>query len=337
MAKKREVDARLAALARGQSGLVSVDQAEAFGLADASRRRLMASGRWTRVATNVFDTGQVDPRLHPLDTARLRAPWLGLLSVRGSAAVGLGALAMLGAQGLPRQIPAEVALPRARHGRNRDGIRVRQYNFAMHTRVVGNRRVAAPEWALAQALPDLDRFQAVAVMDSMLHRGILDTDELARAHDHARGHPGIATRHDWFDQADGRAESPPESRARLMADDAGITPDDLQRDLFDDSGAFLGRGDLLWYLGDGRWLVVEVDGAEFHTGDQALRRDTIRQNGLIASGTTILRFYPDALRHPGPYITRLRPLLDRYSWRPNRPIPPVTPRRGGELPGHLTR
>ncbi|MBL0888948.1 type IV toxin-antitoxin system AbiEi family antitoxin domain-containing protein, partial [Myceligenerans indicum] len=303
------MDPRLVALARGQSGLVSAEQAEAFGLADASRRRLTATGRWMRVATNVFDTGQVDPRLHPFDTARLRAPRLGLLSVRGSAAVGLGALAMLGAQGLPRRIPPEVALPRARHGRHRDGIRVRQYDFGMHTRVVGSRRVAAPEWALAQALPDLDRLQAVAVMDSVLHGGLLDAGGLARAHDHARGRPGIATRHGWFDLADGRAESPPESHARLLADDAGLAPDDLQRDLFDDAGTFLGRGDLLWHLGDGRWLVVEVDGAEFHSGDQALRRDTIRQNGLIASGATILRFYPDDLRHPGPYLARLRPVL----------------------------
>lgn len=321
------MDPGLVALARGQSGLVSADQAEAFGLADASRRRLIATGRWAHAARNVFDTGHVDAHLHPLDTARLRAPWLGLLSVRGSAAVGLGALAMLGAQGLPRQIPPEVALPRARHGRHRDGIRVRQYDFAMDTRVIGSRRVAGPEWALAQALPALDRFHAVAVMDSLLHLGLLDDAGLTRAHDHARGRPGIAPRHGWFDQVDGRAESPPESRARLLAADAGLAPDDLQRDLFDDAGAFLGRGDLLWHLGRGRWLVVEIDGAQFHTGEPALRRDTVRQNGLIASGTRILRFYPDELIRPDPLIARLRPLLDRYGWRPNRPLPPVIPRR----------
>ncbi|WP_344100644.1 dihydrofolate reductase family protein [Myceligenerans crystallogenes] len=48
----------------------------------------------------------------------------------------------------------------------------------------------------------------------------------------------------------------------LDAADAGIPPDDLQRNIHDDDGDFIGRGDLLWYLGGGRWLmVISVDGS----------------------------------------------------------------------------
>jgi hypothetical protein len=97
----------------------------------------------------------------------------------------------------------------------------------------------------------------------------------------------------WLPLTDGRAESPPESHARLRSHDAGIGPDDLQREFFDARGRFTGRADLVWYLGGNRWLIVEIDSQEFHGSERQIRRDAIRQNNLVSEGQNIvMRFFP---------------------------------------------
>ena len=48
-----------------------------------------------------------------------------------------------------------------------------------------------------------------------------------------------------------------------------VPPDELQVEIRDDDGRFLGRGDLGWRLGDGRWLIAEIDGREFHETPEA--------------------------------------------------------------------
>jgi len=96
----------------------------------------------------------------------------------------------------------------------------------------------------------------------------------------------IAAR-EWLGQADGRAESPLETRGRLRCVDAGIGPDDLQVSLTDGRGTFIGRVDLYWRH---QRLVAEADGAEFHDQPEALYRDRERQNDLMAAGFTVIRF-----------------------------------------------
>ncbi|GAB3167509.1 hypothetical protein GCM10027059_28520 [Myceligenerans halotolerans] len=322
MGVRVEVPSELVVVARRQAGLVSVGQCEVNGVGPNVRQRLITAGQWSKAARGVIDTGLTDPDRHPLDTGRRRIVWRGVLAVRNSAAVSVPALALLGARGLPVTFDPEVGLPFGRHRRSREGIIVRQYDFEMSTVIIDGCRVATADWALAQALPRLDRFTAVAVMDSLRYQGILDDVGFERSRKLARGRRGVAGRHGWFGESDPRAESPPESRARLLCADAGIPPDDLQRDLVDDDGEFLGRGDLLWYLGCGRWLVVEIDGAEYHSGEPALRRDTVRQNRMIGSGrTTMLRFYPDELT-TGEFTTKIRSVLRSESWSPACPLPP---------------
>jgi hypothetical protein len=165
----------------------------------------------------------------------------------------------------------------------------RQFDAGMETVVVGGRRVASAEWAVAQALPELRRRDGLAVLDSVLHRRLLTPSGLARAHDLARGRRGVAVAHELWDLADGRAESAPESYARLDCIDGGVPPDALQLPL--DDSPYPERGDLGWDLGDGRWLVAEVDGKEIHDVPEAAFADRSRQNGLVATGRfSVLRF-----------------------------------------------
>jgi hypothetical protein len=187
--------------------------------------------------------------------------------------------------------------------------------------------VVTVERALVQALPTLTRDQAVACLDSALNQGLIRTEDLARIRSQLVNRKGSLAVIAWLPLTDGRAESPPESHARLRCHDAGIAPDDLQRDFFDARGRFLGRADLVWYLGDGRWLIVEIDSHQFHRADRQVRRDATRQNGLVGEGQNIvLRFFPGHVTG-GHFAGEVAQILRQEGWRPGGELPPRPSRR----------
>lgn len=304
-------------VARRQEGLVSAAQCDEHGVRSPRRSRLVEQRSWARVTRGAYDTDPVPPagRAGPgvPDHLRRRAAWAGLLTFGPDAiAVGPCALALLGVQGLPWRITPQAALPGARETRSRDGVLLRQFDDGMTVQRIDGRYVATPDWALAQAVPELDRRHAVALMDSAQQRGLLDGRGLARAHDQARGRRGVARTHSWWELSDRRAESPLETFARLDCQDAGVAPDDLQVVIADDAGEFLARGDLGWRLPGGRWLIAEIDGAEVHAAPEALFHDRRRQNRLVASrGVDVLRFTARDLRSAGHVGAEVRAFLAR--------------------------
>jgi hypothetical protein len=198
--------------------------------------------------------------------------------------------------------------------------------------VVDGFAVASPEQALAQAVPEMKRTVAVAVMDSALNQGLVSADGLARSHDLARCHDGVAKTDQWWDEADGRAESPAETFARLTCADAGLPADALQLVVLDGDGRFLGRVEFGWRLPDGRWLLVEVDGVDIHGTSTAIVRDLHRQNGLI-TGSTLLRRYTGTDAMNGRLAAEIAPILHRAGWKPGRVVqggPLVLPAPNGE-------
>ncbi len=205
-------------------------------------------------------------------------------------AVGPCALALHGVRGLPLHIVPEVALPSVHPRRTRDGIRVRQFS-SIEIERFGSRTIAALVPALVQAVPELPRDHAIAVLDDVLHRGLLPRPALDAVRSRVRGRRSSARCDSWWDLVDPRAESPLESFARLQCADAGLPPDELQVEIRASNGRLLGRGDLGWQLGAGRWLVAEIDGREFHETPEAVLHDRRRQNALLATGDVdLLRF-----------------------------------------------
>ncbi|MBO3102452.1 hypothetical protein [Cellulomonas fengjieae] len=282
----------LLTLASRQEDLLSAAQLSAGGVGVDRRARLGRAGALQRVTHGVFDVAPGRDRRRDAGHRRRRSAWVALLAYGpDSIAVGSCALALLGVAGLPLDISPEVALPDGRFGRSRDGIRVRQLvepaagTFAGHG-------ISSLSSALVQALPELPRANAVAVLDDCLRRGFQTPGGLGDLRRRLRGRRGSAGLvSQVFDRVDARAESPLETFARLQCVDAGIAPDELQVEIRTSGGRFIGRGDLGWRLEDGRWLIAEIDGREFHDTPAALLEDRRRQNDMVTAGSAqVLRF-----------------------------------------------
>ncbi|MDG4836051.1 DUF559 domain-containing protein [Micromonospora sp. WMMD967] len=110
-----------------------------------------------------------------------------------------------------------------------------------------------------------------------------------------RGRRGAVAARAYLAEADGRAQSPLETRSRLRCVDGRVPPDALQLEVRDDDGYLLGIGDLGWR---GPRVIAEADGRDAHGAPEAAFADRRRQNRLVNAGWTILRFTWQDTLHP---------------------------------------
>lgn len=102
------------------------------------------------------------------------------------------------------------------------------------------------------------------------------------------------------------AESPMETRLRLLLARASLPPPVLQHQVWNEAGVCVARLDLAYI--DAR-LGIEYDG-QCHWEPRAMRRDLLRQNALRALRWTLLRFTAeDVLRHSRRLVTQVRSAL----------------------------
>ena len=139
----------------------------------------------------------------------------------------------------------------------------------------------APE-AVIHALGCLPPIEALVIVDSALRARKISSAEIRQR---IVG-PDSVRRRGLLALADGRAESPIETVARLAIGAAGFSVD-CQVYIAD-----VGRVDLLI---DG-WLVVEIDGYAHHSSREHFRNDRRRANLLAEKGYVLLRFsYEDVM------------------------------------------
>lgn len=129
----------------------------------------------------------------------------------------------------------------------------------------------------------------VVTLDGVLHRGLMTMSELAAL--------PVRSGRSWraaLDRCDARAESAPESLARLALAGLGVSvwpQAEVDR---------VGRVD---FLIDNR-LVVEVDGRAHHTDREAFSADRRRDRLLVEQGLAVARFAAtDVLRDPSAVAT----------------------------------
>ena len=110
------------------------------------------------------------------------------------------------------------------------------------------------------------------------------------------------------------AESRPETLVRLAVAEAGLPEPEVNGEVRDSAGRFIGRGDLVY----GRWrVVVEYDGDQHRTDRRQFDHDVLRLERFAAAGWTVVRilgrsFFGD----PDACISRVRRALLAGGWRP---------------------
>ncbi|MEH1014898.1 type IV toxin-antitoxin system AbiEi family antitoxin domain-containing protein [Micromonospora sp. CPCC 206060] len=282
-------------IAADQDGTVTLTQARAAGLTVHEVHRLCRSGRWRPLARAGYlvdaDVYDEVPR-----RARIRA-------VVGS--YGPGAVAVLDTAaelhhiaGLPTTGAIHLSVP----GPAARPVRVAHSEVVVHQLVINPGQLCRvggiPVTDVLRTVADLilrqDRYRAVALLDSALNRGLLVPEDLALVPALIRGRRGAVAARGCLGEADGRAQSPLETRTRLRCVDGRVPPDELQLPVRDRDGYLLGVGDLGWRAPR---VIAEADGRAAHDSPQAVFADRRRQNRLVNAGWTVLRFtWVDTLR-----------------------------------------
>ncbi|MGY1753182.1 endonuclease domain-containing protein [Blastococcus sp. SYSU D01042] len=262
-------------------------------------RDQLRSTAWRRVLQGVYaDADLPDTHAIRIRAARMLAPPSAVVSGRSAAY-------LLGARGLVDVgTPVEMAVPAHDRFGPVVGLRIRKVAVPpTDLRLVGGFRCTT---GLRTAL-DVARTEpvddSVPALDVLLAAGIVGLDELRRAAAALIGVRGARGAREAAALADPRAESPPESRLRVLLARAGL-PAVPQFVVHDAAGRFVARVDLAY---PELCLAVEYDGA-WHAEDGQFARDRRRLNRLVAAGWVVLHVTAADLRRPDQLVARLHAL-----------------------------
>jgi very-short-patch-repair endonuclease len=140
--------------------------------------------------------------------------------------------------------------------------------------------------------------------DMALHAGLINRAELISWVDRRAGRKGVGAARRVLGYAEGAAESPMESRLRMLLVLNGLPRPEVQVTIRDSTGSIVGRPDL--YYRDQR-LGLEYDG-ESHRA--SLVADNRRQNRLFLAEVSLLRFTAaDVLGRPKSVVSQVRNAL----------------------------
>lgn len=229
-----------------------------------------------------------DQQVTPLN--RAVAAWLW--SDRRATAAGLSAAALLGSQWIDPRRPAELY---RRNGKPVDGIVIHRGELC-DDEICTVRGI--PVTTPARTAFDLGRRKgrnaAVIRLDALANATNLkavDVEDLVRRHRRSRG---LVQLRQVLQLMDEGAESPQETRTRLVLIGAGLPRPQTQIVVCDDIGSTFARID----LGYEEWKVgVEYDGAQHWTDPEQRAYDIDRHAGLLACGWRIIRVSADMLRY----------------------------------------
>jgi len=261
--------------------------------------RYQLATRYDAVHRNVYvPKGQV---LTAADKAV--AAWLW--SERRATAAGLSAAALLGTKWLDAKLPAEL---NQRHRHKTNGILLHSDELADDEVCIAN---GIPVTTPARTAYDLGRrgglTTAVIRLDAVMQAANLKPIDIEAIADRHRGARGIVQLREAIDLSDGGAESPQETRTRLILTHAGLRPQRTQINVFDRFGEFVHRIDMGW----DDWKVgVEYDGAQHWTDPDVRANDIDTQAVLEAMGWRIVRVSGGMVKYrPNTIVARTRVAL----------------------------
>ena len=279
-----------------------------------TRRRLRGPGfRELGRDTYVAAGAAVDDRM------MIRA---AVLEVPGSVVAGWSAVLLHGVDATPRRAaPIELVVGPRHVRRASSGKVLRQDVLGDHEVVdVGGIGVTSPVRTALDLASRADHVDGVVALDALAHAFGFHPDELLDhpvPRDNPRGRLRVVA---VVGDADARAESPPETRLRLVLRSAPDIPDPTpQLVVVDDRGALVGRVDFGW-----RELrtAVEYQGDHHRTEKKQWRRDAVRTAELAGCGWLVIPVTAhDLFVDPCGFLRRLRTALTRRARELGVPFP----------------
>jgi hypothetical protein len=254
-------------------------------LASGQLTRRDLNRHYTKLHRNVYvRTGD---ELTAADLAYAAWLWSG----RTATLVGHSAAAMLGSRWIPVDGPAEIAHSR-RAGPS--GIVVRSDELAAHdVRTIGGitcTTAARTAYDLGRRLP-LET--AVIRMDALLNATAATPESVEHIAQCRRGARGIRRLWRALDLVDAGAESPQETRLRLLLVQSGLPRPVTQIPVTNARGRVVRRIDMGWR----EWMVgVEYDGEQHFDNPDDYAKDIVRLEFLASKGWTIVRVSATQLR-----------------------------------------
>lgn len=234
-------------------------------------------------------------------TPALRAKAAFIWSGRTATVAGLSAAALLGCRWIDVHHPAELV---RRNGKPVAGIVIHRDELPDDEIC---RAAGIPVTTPARTAFDLGRRPgvdtAVVRLDALCNATGLRRADIDRVLTRHRGARGIRQLRAVLELVDAGAQSPQETRTRLVLIRAGLPSPSTQITVFDECGHFVARVDMGWE----RWKVgVEFDGAQHWTDPNQRSRDINRLAELESCGWRIVRVSSDLLRRaPGVVIDRV--------------------------------
>ncbi len=305
-----ETDRRLAAIAAGQRGLLTYEQALTAGMSAEAVQRRMRTGRWEHRHEEVYRVAGVPSSWHQdVLAACLAAGPDAVVSHRSAAR-------LWGFDGLRQGLVVEITVARPSCHRLRGVVVHRSTDI---DRSMPATRDGLPVTGPRRTLVDLGavvrpRRVGQALDDALARRlvtldGVRDElDAVAR-----RGRRGAGVLRAVLDERCGEGRQPDsvlEARMLRLCRDHALPMPVCQFEVRA-GRRLLGRVDFAF---PELRLAIEVDGYAHHSSPEAFQRDRARQNDLVGAGWTVLRFtWDDLHRRPERVVTAIHRVLGAHS------------------------
>ena len=275
-------------------GPFTLDDARRAGL----KRWHIEGQAWRRLGPRTYASANAaQSPLIELEAASLRLPPRAAFS-------GLTAAWLHGLDVTPCD-PIEITVPKSAGISSRAGMAVRRANLAGDEVVWlrGLRATSVPR-TLRDVCACLSLMEGVVVCDMAMHLRLLRPGPLNDYVSRSAGARGIAALRKALPYVEPAAESPMETRLRMIVVLAGLPRPEVQFTVRDRWHRFVGRPDLYY---PEQKLGLEYDGAT-HQG--TLAQDNRRQNRLLDAGVRLLRFTAgDIFNDPGSVASLVRGAL----------------------------
>ncbi|MBC6465230.1 endonuclease domain-containing protein [Actinomadura alba] len=202
-------------------------------------------------------------------------------------------------------VPAKTPTP-PRHR----GMKVHEYTIAPEQiGRIDTFLVVRPERLFLELSAALPRIDLIVAGDQMLRRELTDSDSLRGFLSQCYRRRGVQRARAAVPHLEKNADSPPETRLRMLLVDAGLPRPVANQDVHNGWGVWLAKPDLSY---PAQKIAIQYEGGHHREDPRQYSYDIERDGRLIDLGWIVIRVDKEMLyKHPEQVINRVRRSLSR--------------------------